>query len=102
MDINLCSYFFGGRRSFGQEKKQGGIVKLEKTRLWGKAKSGPILYSHQDGIIKMRFDIIGKSELVSIDAIASTINQYGDFKLILKYKHSLTNTIYPLKIQKHV
>ena len=41
-----------------------------------------MLYSHQDGIIKMPpgFDIIGKSELVSIDAIASTTKPIWGFQ----------------------
>ena len=92
----LIGHIFGGKVGplWSGEKKQGKrIVKLEKTHLWGKPKSGPILYSHQDGIIKMPpgFDIIGKSELVSIDAIASTTKPIWGFQTHIEATQAFVN-----------
>ena len=72
----LIGHVYGGIVAplWSGEKKQGKrVVKLKKTDLWGEPTSGPLLYSHQDGITKLPpdFEIIGASDMVAMDAIAS-------------------------------
>ena len=72
----LIGHVFGGKVEplWSGKKKQGKrIVRLKKTNLWGEPSSGPLLYSHQDGITKLPpdFEIIAASDMVSMDAIAS-------------------------------
>ena len=72
----LIGHIYGGKVEplWSGEKKQGKrIVRLKKSTMWGKPSSGPLLYSHQDGVTKVPpgFEIIADSDLVSTDAIAS-------------------------------
>ena len=72
----LIGHIYGGKVEplWSGEKKQGKrTVRIKKNDIWGKQTSGPLLYSHQDGVTKVPpgFEIIADSDLVSTDAIAS-------------------------------
>ena len=72
----LIGHTYGGKVGplWTGEKKQGKrVIHLAQSKLWGESCSGPLLYSHQDGITTLPpdFDIIASSDMVSIDAIAS-------------------------------
>jgi GMP synthase (glutamine-hydrolysing) len=72
----LIGHIYGGKVEplWSGEKKQGKrTVRIKKSDIWGKQTSGPLLYSHQDGVTKVPpgFEIIADSDLVSTDAIAS-------------------------------
>ena len=72
----LIGHIFGGKVEslWSGEKKQGKrTVRIKKSDIWGEPTSGPLLYSHQDGVTKVPpgFEIIADSDLVSTDAIAS-------------------------------
>jgi len=72
----LIGHIYGGKVEplWSGEKKQGKrTVRIKKSDIWGEQTSGPLLYSHQDGVTKVPpgFEIIADSDLVSTDAIAS-------------------------------
>ena len=72
----LIGHVYGGKVGplWSGEKKQGErVVNLENNSIWGQAQSGPMLYSHQDGITEMPpgFSIVGESDLVKTEVIAS-------------------------------
>tara|TARA_A100001035_G_scaffold239503_2_gene204571 strand:+ start:3258 stop:3914 length:657 start_codon:yes stop_codon:yes gene_type:complete len=48
-------------------------VSIKESSMWGSSKSGLLLYSHQDGIIKAppKFNVIASSEMVDIEGIKS-------------------------------
>ena len=85
----LIGHAYGGKVGplWSGEKKQGErIVLLKKSDMWGEPSSGPLLYSHQDGITKMPpdFEIIADSDLVSTDAIASKLEPVWGFQTHLE------------------
>ena len=85
----LIGHIYGGKVAplWSGEKKQGErVVRLKKNTLWGKSKSGPLLYSHQDGVTKVPpgFDVIAESDLVFIDAIASKTEPVWGFQTHLE------------------
>ena len=85
----LIGHIYGGKVEplWSGEKKQGErIVHLKNTTLWGKPASGPLLYSHQDGITSVppEFEVIAYSDLVSVDAIASKIEPVWGFQTHLE------------------
>ena len=72
----LIGHVYGGKVEplWTGKKKQGErIVRLKESSIWGEPSSGPLLYSHQDGITKLPpdFEVIADSDLVSTDGIAS-------------------------------
>ena len=85
----LIGHIYGGKVAalWSGEKKQGErIVRLSKNSLWGESTSGPLLYSHQDGITKVPpgFDVVAESDLVSIDAIVSKTEPVWGFQTHLE------------------
>ena len=85
----LIGHAYGGKVGplWSGEKKQGErIVLLKKSDMWGEPSSGPLLYSHQDGITEMPpdFEIIADSDLVSTDAIASKSEPVWGFQTHLE------------------
>ena len=85
----LIGHAYGGKVDplWSGKKKQGKrIVRLARSELWGESSSGPLLYSHQDGITKLPpdFDIIASSDMVSIDAIASKTEPVWGFQTHLE------------------
>ena len=85
----LIGHAYGGKVGplWSGEKKQGErIVLLKKSDMWGEPSSGPLLYSHQDGITEMPpdFEIIADSVLVSTDAIASKSEPVWGFQTHLE------------------
>ena len=72
----LLAHIFGGTVDFlwNGEKKQGERnVNLKENLLWGAPITGPMIFSHQEGVTKCPddFEIIAVSELVAIDGFAS-------------------------------
>ena len=85
----LIGHIFGGKVEplWSGEKKQGKrIVRLKKSDIWGEPNSGPLLYSHQDGVTEIPpgFEIIADSDLVSADAIASKSEPVWGFQTHLE------------------
>ena len=85
----LIGHVYGGKVEplWSGEKKQGErIVHVKKSELWGAPSSGPLLYSHQDGVTELPpdFEIIADSELVSVDAIASKTEPVWGFQTHLE------------------
>ena len=85
----LIGHIYGGKVGplWSGEKKQGErIVHLKKSELWGAPSSGPLLYSHQDGITRVppEFEVIAESDLVSADAIASKTEPVWGFQTHLE------------------
>ena len=81
----LLAHIFGGNVGplWSGEKKQGmRIVNIVNDPLWGPARSGPLVYSHQDGIIDCPpdFDVIAESNLVEIEGIASRSRPFWGFQ----------------------
>lgn len=72
----LLGKIFGGKVEplWDDEIKQGNrVVHLKESLIWGRPKSGRLLYSHQDGIttVPRGFTVLASSDMVSIEAIAS-------------------------------
>ena len=72
----LIAHICGGKVGplWSGEKKQGmRTIRINDHSLWGSAQSGPLIYSHQDGIIECppEFNITAESDLVAIEGIAS-------------------------------
>ena len=85
----LIGHIYGGKVEplWSGEKKQGErVVHVKKSGLWGPPSSGPLLYSHQDGITKVPpgFEVIAESDLVSADAIASQTEPVWGFQTHLE------------------
>jgi GMP synthase (glutamine-hydrolysing) len=85
----LIGHIYGGKVGplWSGEKKQGErVVHVKKSGLWGPPSSGPLLYSHQDGITKVPpgFEVIAESDLVSADAIASKTEPVWGFQTHLE------------------
>ena len=85
----LIGHIYGGKVEplWSGEKKQGErIVRLKKSNIWGEPSTGPLLYSHQDGITEVPpgFEIIAESDLVSTDAIASKSEPVWGFQTHLE------------------
>ena len=59
---------------------------VKKSEVWGESSSGPLLYSHQDGITRVppEFEVIAESDLVSADAIASKTEPVWGFQTHLE------------------
>ncbi len=71
----LLAHMYGGMVDFlwEKEKKRGQrIVHLRSNRLWGAPQSGPMLYSHNEGVVSCpaEFEITASSDMVSMDGIA--------------------------------
>ena len=62
------------------------MVHLKKSPLWGESTSGPLLYSHQDGItiVPPGFDVIAESDLVLTDAIVCKTEPVWGFQTHLE------------------
>ena len=85
----LIGHIYGGKVEplWSGEKKQGErVVHVKKSEVWGESSSGPLLYSHQDGITKVPpgFEVIAESDLVSTDAIASKTQPVWGFQTHLE------------------
>ena len=85
----LIGHIYGGKVEplWSGEKKQGErVVHVKKSEVWGESSSGPLLYSHQDGITKVPpgFEVIAESDLVSADAIASRTEPVWGFQTHLE------------------
>ena len=85
----LIGHIYGGKVGplWSGEKKQGErVVHVKKSEVWGESSSGPLLYSHQDGITKVPpgFEVIAESDLVSADAIASKTQPVWGFQTHLE------------------
>ena len=85
----LIGHIYGGKVEplWSGEKKQGErVVHVKKSEVWGESSSGPLLYSHQDGITKVPpgFEVIAESDLVSADAIASKTEPVWGFQTHLE------------------
>tara|TARA_Y100001970_G_C14078344_1_gene773265 strand:- start:284 stop:916 length:633 start_codon:yes stop_codon:yes gene_type:complete len=92
----LIGHIYGGQVEplWSGEKKQGErIVHLKENILWGKPTSGPLLYSHQDGITLAPpgFEVIAESELVSIDAIVSKTEPVWGFQTHIEATQAFVN-----------
>ena len=92
----LIGHIYGGKVEplWSGEKKQGErIVRLKKSNIWGEPSTGPLLYSHQDGITKVPpgFEIIADSDLVSTDAIASKSEPVWGFQTHLEATQAFVN-----------
>lgn len=71
----LLAHTFGGIVGYlwSQEKKKGTrIVALRKNELWVESKLGPLIYSHQEGVISCPhdFEISATSDMVHIEGLA--------------------------------
>ena len=62
----------------------------ENNLMWGKPQSGLLLYSHQDGITQIppNFNILGSSEMVSIEAIEANDKPIWGFQTHLEATES--------------
>jgi len=92
----LIGHIYGGKVEplWSGEKKQGErIVRLKKSNIWGEPSTGPLLYSHQDGITEVPpgFEIIAESDLVSTDAIASKSEPVWGFQTHLEATQAFVN-----------
>ena len=92
----LIGHIYGGKveHLWSGEKKQGErIVRVKKTNIWGEPSTGPLLYSHQDGITEIppNFEIIADSDLVSTDAIASKSEPVWGFQTHLEATQTFVN-----------
>ena len=92
----LIGHIYGGKVAplWSGEKKQGErIVRLKKSTLWGESTSGPLLYSHQDGITRVPpgFDVIAESDLVFSDAIASKTLPVWGFQTHIEATQTFVN-----------
>ena len=92
----LIGHIYGGEVGplWSGEKKQGErIVRLKKSNIWGEPSTGPLLYSHQDGITEIppNFEIIADSDLVSTDAIASKSEPIWGFQTHLEATQTFIN-----------
>jgi len=92
----LIGHIYGGKVEplWSGEKKQGErIVRLKKSNIWGEPSTGPLLYSHQDGITEVPpgFEIIADSDLVSTDAIASKSEPVWGFQTHLEATQAFVN-----------
>ena len=72
----LIGKIFGGKvESLWDKKIKRGDRKvyLKESSMWGKPRSGSLVYSHQDGITKVPpgFNVIAYSKMVSIETIES-------------------------------
>jgi GMP synthase (glutamine-hydrolysing) len=81
----LLAHIFGGTVSllWNGEKKQGQRnVNLNGNMLWGAPRSGPMIFSHQEGVTKCPYDfeITAVSELVAIDGFASKTKPIWGFQ----------------------
>ena len=89
----LIGKVFGGKVGplWNGEIKQGNrVVELKESLIWGKPKSGHLLYSHQDGVtnIPPDFSILASSDMVSIEAIASNNKPIWGFQAHLEATNS--------------
>ena len=89
----LIGKIFGGKVGplWNGEIKQGNrVVELKESLIWGKPKSGHLLYSHQDGVtnIPPDFSILASSKMVSIEAIASNNKPIWGFQTHLEATNS--------------
>ena len=81
----LLAHIFGGTVGFlwNGEKKQGERnVNLKENLLWGAPITGPMIFSHQEGVTKCPddFEITAVSELVAIDGFASKTKPIWGFQ----------------------
>ena len=81
----LLAQIFGGTVDtlWNGKKKQGQRkVDLKKNMLWGAPRSGPMIFSHQEGVTKCpdNFEITAESELVAIDGFASKTKPIWGFQ----------------------
>ena len=89
----LLGKIFGGKVEplwDGEIKRGNRLVDLKNNLMWGKPKSGLLLYSHQDGItqIPSNFNILGSSEMVSIEAIEANDKPIWGFQTHLEATES--------------
>ena len=81
----LLAHIFGGTVGplWSGEKKLGQRnVALKKNILWGAARSGMMLFSHQEGVTKCpdEFEITAVSDMVAIDGLASKTKPIWGFQ----------------------
>ena len=68
---------WNGKKEQGQRK-----VNVMENSLWGKARTGQMIYSHQDGVTKCPddFEITAVSDMVAIDGFASKTKPIWGFQ----------------------
>lgn len=81
----LLAHIFGGTVVSlwnGETKLGQRNVNLKKNILWGAARSGLILFSHQEGVTKCPddFEITAVSDMVAIDGLASKTKPIWGFQ----------------------
>ena len=89
----LLGKIFGGKVEplwDGEIKRGNRLVDLKNNLMWGKPQSGLLLYSHQDGITQIppNFNILGSSEMVSIEAIEANDKPIWGFQTHLEATES--------------
>jgi len=88
--LNPGKLYIGRSENFGAsgtlwngKKKQGQRkVDLKKNMLWGAPRSGPMIFSHQEGVTKCpdNFEITAESDMVAIDGFASKTKPIWGFQ----------------------
>tara|TARA_B110000014_G_C20046755_1_gene544346 strand:+ start:322 stop:966 length:645 start_codon:yes stop_codon:yes gene_type:complete len=71
----LLAHIYGGRVDYlwGGDKKRGiREVNITENYLWSVAQSGPLAYSHMEGVIEcpIGFDVVATSNMIAIEGIA--------------------------------
>ena len=89
----LLGKIFGGKVEplwYGEVRKGNRVVDLKESLIWGRPKSGRLLYSHQDGvtIVPRGFTVLASSDMVSIEAIASNDKPIWGFQAHLEATNS--------------
>jgi GMP synthase-like glutamine amidotransferase len=89
----LIGKVFGGKVEplwNGKIKQGNRVVHLKESAIWGKPKSGQLLYSHQDGVTNAPpgFTVLASSDMVSIEAIASENKPIWGFQTHLEATNS--------------
>ena len=72
----LLAHIYGGKVDYlwGGDKKRGvREVNITKNYLWSVSQSGPLAYSHMEGVIEcpLGFDVVASSNMIAIEGIAS-------------------------------
>ena len=79
---------WNGKKEQGQRK-----VSVRENSLWGKARSGQMIYSHQDGVVSCPddFEITAVSKMVSIDGFASKTKPIWGFQTHIEATQAFIN-----------
>jgi len=92
----LLAYICGGKvgHLWGGKKEQGcRNVQLKENPLWGQAMSGPMIFSHQEGVTQCPddFKITAVSDMVCVDGFASKTKPIWGFQTHIEATKAFIN-----------